>query len=95
MNNISINNFYLKIKPTHIALLIFYYINNGELNSENIKFSEKQTFYKYSQDLYEMGLLEKVNSKKDERIVIYRLNEKGYKIAKHLYEIYLLINNIL
>lgn len=88
---IELNKLYLKLKPTHIAILIYFFINKNEVSLNKINYSFRLTFYKYCNELHNMGLLEKENSFKDERIVIYRLSKKGYNIAKRLYEIYILL----
>jgi len=91
--NIDLNKLYIKLKPTHLAILIYFYINNGNICINKIR-SYKHTFYRYCNDLYNIGLLEKTNSGYDERIIVYRLTKSGYEIAKRLYEIYLLLDNI-
>lgn len=90
---IELNKLYLKLKATHIAILIYFFINKNEVSLNKINYSYRFTFYKYCNELYNMGLLEKENSLKDGRIIVYRLTKNGYNIAKRLYEIYILLKD--
>jgi len=91
-DNIKISNLYLSLKPTHIAILIFFYIHK-KVNSKEVPRDERQTFYVYVTDLIRMGLVSYEISKKDNRVKFYYLTDLGYEVAKRLYEVFIFLNN--
>lgn len=89
---IRISNLYLPLKPTHIAILLFLYINKKTTGKE-IDITERPTFYVYIRELIKKGCVISEVDKKDNRRKYYYLTEFGNEIAKRLYEIFIFLNN--